>query len=452
MLFKQTPRLLNVWTSKLANPAVSSSKGSLSGLGMAVKDVFWTKELPTTAASKMLRSFHPEKDAECVSLARAAGASLLGKTNCDEFGMGSSNRYSDFGPVLHPLSNERLAGGSSGGSAAAVALNECDFALSTDTGGSTRLPASYCGVVGLKPSYGLISRYGMIPYAESLDCVGIMAQEVDTAAKVFNVLSQYDDKDPTSESIELRKAASEAYRRVRDSSDCWRIGLPEELFNHAPSEALSVAIDALIRTGASNGKRVKLYQVSLPSARLALNAYYVLASAEASSSLARYDGMQYGYRSESGSVQDTREEGFGEEVKRRIKLGNYVLSADAFDNYYLNAQRARSAITRDFDRLFRLSNVRSETEASIDGVDVLIHPTAVSGPPLVRSQEEGDYAQDILTTPASLASLPALSVPVGRDSEGFPQGVSVVSQWGCEQAVFEVARELEMLMKEILVA
>ena len=149
-------------------------------------------------------------------------------------------------------------------------------------------------------------------------------------------------------------------------------------------------------------------------------------------------------------MQDTREEGFGEEVKRRIKLGNYVLSADAFDNYYLNAQRARSAITRDFDGLFRLSNVRSETEASIDGVDVLIHPTAVSGPPYVRSEEEGDYAQDILTTPASLAGLPALSVPVGRDSEGFPQGVSVVSQWGCEQAVFEVARELEILMKEIL--
>lgn len=185
MPLQQTPRLLSIWTSRLPNTAKSNTNGSLSGLSMAVKDVFWTTELPTTAASKMLRDFHPEEDAECVSLARAAGASLIGKTNCDEFGMGSSNRFSHFGPVLHPLSSDRLAGGSSGGSAAAVALNQSSFALSTDTGGSTRLPASYCGVVGLKPSYGLISRYGLIPYAESLDCVGIMAKSVHTVNRVF---------------------------------------------------------------------------------------------------------------------------------------------------------------------------------------------------------------------------------------------------------------------------
>ncbi|TIB13856.1 hypothetical protein E3P77_01743 [Wallemia ichthyophaga] len=443
MPLQQTPRLLSIWTSRLPNTAKSNTNGSLSGLSMAVKDVFWTTELPTTAASKMLRDFHPEEDAECVSLARAAGACLIGKTNCDEFGMGSSNRFSHFGPVLHPLSSDRLAGGSSGGSAAAVALNQSSFALSTDTGGSTRLPASYCGVVGLKPSYGLISRYGLIPYAESLDCVGIMAKSVHTVNRVFDVLSQYDEKDPTSESTELRKSAREAAQSVRQSTDTWRIGLPEELFTSKPSDALSEVLDTLIRKGATDGKRVELYQVSLPTTTLALNAYYVIASAEASSSLARYDGMRYGYRSESGSIHDTREEGFGEEVKRRITLGNLVLSADSLDNYYLNAQRARTEIVNDFNGLFRMPNARTATDAVPDGMDVLIHPTAVSGPPLADSHDAADYAQDLLTTPASLAGLPALNVPIGVDSQGFPQGVSVVGQWGCEQCVFGVAKELE---------
>ncbi|TIB76574.1 amidase signature enzyme [Wallemia mellicola] len=448
-MFRHSQRLLNVWTSKLREKAQSNSKGTLNDLNMAVKDVFWTKELPTTAASKMLRNFHPEEDAECVQLARAAGASFIGKTNCDEFGMGSSNRYSDFGPVLHPFSPERLAGGSSGGSAAAVALQECDFALSTDTGGSTRLPASYCGVVGLKPSYGMISRYGMIPYAESLDCVGIMARKVGIVKRVFEVLSQYDEKDPSSESSEVRKRAIDGMISTKESSDTWKIGLPEELFNREPSEALSNVIDTLLKNGTSDGKRVELYQVSLPSASLALNAYYILASAEASSSLARYDGMQYGYRSKTGSVEETRAEGFGEEVKRRIELGNFVLSADAFDNYYLNAQRARTAIVEDFDRLFRLPNVRSKNDNYDLGVDVLIHPTAVSGPPKVNSSDTTDYSQDVLTTPVSLAGLPAMSIPIGKDSDGFPQGVSIVSQWGCEQTVFNMAHELENVNKKM---
>ncbi|KZT69230.1 amidase signature enzyme [Daedalea quercina L-15889] len=463
-----------------ANESRRSGRG-LSDCTVAVKDNICTTDMPTTCSSRMLLDFTSPVDATVVQLLRDEGATLVGKTNCDEFGMGSLNTYSVHGPVVNPFQatnsdvawenrERRSAGGSSGGSAAAVAAELCDAALATDTGGSIRLPASYCGVVGLKPSYGIISRWGVVSYADSLDCVGVMAKGVRTVKAIFNVLSAYDPKDPTAARVDTRHKAATACqehgpRHSGRSLSGLRVGIPQEYFpmelNPNTLKPLRRVLEHLRARGAS------LIPVSLPSTSYALSAYYVISSAEASSNMARYDGIEYGLYKEPPPGSDktktanvyahSRSAGFGKEVQKRILLGTYALSADAFDNYFLQAQRVRNLIRADFDRVFAIPNVLSSTPQNNfgEGVHVLLHPSAIrTAPPLPSLEHDIDssksdasildaYVQDVLTVPASLAGLPAMSVPTGFGEDGWPVGVSIVGQWGCDEMVIDIGRECE---------
>ncbi|KAF7345371.1 Glutamyl-tRNA(Gln) amidotransferase subunit A, mitochondrial [Mycena venus] len=444
----------------------------LHNVAIAVKDMICTSDMPTTSSSAMLRDFTSPFDATVVSLLREAGADIVGKLNCDEFGMGSLNIHSVHGPVVNPFQSasssvpwaereKRSAGGSSGGSAASVAAGMCFAALSTDTGGSTRLPASYCGVVGLKPSYGLISRWGVISFADSLDCVGVMAEDVSATKRVFDILNTYDAKDPTSASPDARQLALKAAAEAWPSSalNDLRIGIPQEYFPLELSDEVLTPVRAAIEGLKARGATI--VPVSLPSTPYALSAYYVISSAEASSNMARYDGVQYGLHvplppgtgltNTATMYARTRSVGFGPEVQKRILLGTYALTADAFDNYFLQAQRIRRLIREDFNRVFRVPDVMSSSKtASSDGVDVLIHPSAIrTAPPLDAVDTDGleTYVQDVLTVPASLAGLPALSVPLKTNAHEWPVGVSVVGQWGCDDTVLQVGHFLESINK-----
>lgn len=431
----------------------------------------------------MLREFTSPFDATSVRLLRDAGATIVGKANCDEFGMGSLNIYTIHGPVINPSrpqkssqiplqeSERRSAGGSSGGSAAAVAAGMCDAAIATDTGGSIRLPASYCGVVGLKPSYGMISRWGVISYADSLDCVGVIGKDIQSTEKVYNALSSFDPNDPTAAQPETREAADKACNEhmaewaSSDTLTGLRIGIPQEYFPASLNPSILSPFRRILRSLKTRG--ATLVPVSLKNTSYALSTYYAIASAEASSNLARYDGVQYGLHVDPppGSPTHTpaltyahsRTAGFGSEVKKRILLGTYALTADAFDNYFLQAQRLRKAIRQDFNRVFvvpdALSSAPSPPPKDV-GVHVLLHPSAIrTAPPLPlagATKDDGEsldaYMQDVLTVPASLAGLPALSVPISSTStegDGWPIGLSVVGQWGCEKMVLEVGRSVE---------
>ncbi|KAI0766032.1 amidase signature domain-containing protein [Irpex lacteus] len=464
--------------------AEASHDGPLQSVRIAVKDNICTNGLPTSCSSRMLETFTPPYDATVVKLLREAGAPIVGKANCDEFGMGSLNLWSIHGPALNPSgpgkesisrTEFRSAGGSSGGSAAAVAAGLCEAALGTDTGGSVRLPASYCGVVGLKPSYGLLSRWGVVSYADSLDCVGILGQSVQLVRRVFQTINQYDERDPTAAYPETREQAALLCEELTSGwSDCptlsnLRIGIPQEYFPSEVNPAILEPYRKILRSLAGRG--AQLVPVSLPSSHYALSAYYVIASAEASSNLARYDGIEYGLRIDpnktihihkAGDVYaQTRSAGFGPEVQRRILLGTYALTADAFDNYFLQAQRVRKRVRADFDSVFRVRNVLASEAPALDcGVDVLLHPSAIrTAPALVHDAEQGGfrlaesgndldaYLQDVLTVPASLAGLPAMNVPAGTGEDGWPVGVSVVGQWGCDEAVLRVGEEIEKMAK-----
>ncbi|KAI9510047.1 amidase signature enzyme [Russula earlei] len=450
---------------------------------VAVKDNICTKSMPTTCSSAMLRDFRSPFDATVVQLLNDSGATIIGKANCDEFGMGSLNVHSIHGPVVNPhqhpssaldwpVRERRSAGGSSGGSAAAVAAGMCSAALATDTGGSVRLPASYCGVVGLKPSYGLISRrgiydhlqrWGVVSFADSLDCVGIIGKDVISASQVLDVLSVFDERDPTAARPLTRERAQElcsehmAEWASLPSGDFTklRIGIPQEYFPVSLDSSIVSPFRRVVRALKDRGATV--LPVSLPNTSYALSAYYVIASAEASSNLARYDGVQYGLRvplppdsvtkSPGEAYSHSRTAGFGAEVKRRILLGTYALTADAFDNYFLQAQRLRQCIRDDFMRVFRVPNplARSATP-NVAGVHVLLHPSAVRTAPFLDEQDGLDaYTQDVLTVPASLAGLPALSLPMAVDAggDGWPLGVSVVGQWGCEKMILTVGSTIE---------
>ncbi|KIL69153.1 hypothetical protein M378DRAFT_7866 [Amanita muscaria Koide BX008] len=435
-------------TPKTKNEQTNAGAKNLRGLGVAIKDNICTVDAPTTCSSKMLQEFQSPFDATVVKLLREQGADILGKTNCDEFGMGSLNINSVHGPVINPLSFldgvdgvSRSAGGSSGGSAAAVAAGMCFAALGTDTGGSVRLPASYCGVVGLKPSYGLLSRWGVVSFADSLDCVGVFAANVQDTRRVFDALNVHDPKDPTSVPEEIRRqAAADSQARM----DSWsgdkrslrglRIGVPQEYFPAELSPFVRQRVKDVISELKSIGATV--IPVSLPSTSYALSAYYVIASAEASSNMARYDGVEYGFQVRSPPEADhstasrvyayTRTRGFGEEVQKRVLLGTYALTADAFDNYFLQAQKVRQLVKDDFNRSFL-------------GVDVLIHASAIrTAPPLGEDGGLSTYVQDVLTVPASLAGVPAMSVPAGVERDGWPVGVSIVGQWGSERVLMRV--------------
>ncbi|TBU24189.1 amidase signature enzyme [Dichomitus squalens] len=476
-------------TNALVGPLGTSSyplsgAGPLVGLRLAVKDNICTKSLPTTCSSKVLQDYHSPFDATVVSLLWNNGAEIVGKANCDEFGMGSLNLYSVHGPVVNPFglqgeesaAERRSAGGSSGGSAAAVAAGLCEAALGTDTGGSVRLPASYCGVVGMKPSYGIISRWGVVSFADSLDCVGVLARDIDTTRRVHDSLAVWDHRDPTAAPPHVRTRA----KRVSESALEYlksetlaglRIGVPREYFPSELEQSVVAPLRSLLNQLRARGATI--VPVSLPSTPYALSAYYVISSAEASSNLARYDGIEYGMRVEpppganftktANVYAYTRSQGFGREVQRRILLGTYALSADAFENYFLQAQRVRKLIKADFDRVFCIPSVLNSPSSPIsagpsEGVHVLIHPSAIrTAPALPTLDSEGNpedgtdaptstldaYVQDVMTVPASLAGLPALSIPAGTGADGWPIGVSVVGQWGSDELVLKVGEIIE---------
>jgi aspartyl-tRNA(Asn)/glutamyl-tRNA(Gln) amidotransferase subunit A len=451
-----------------AEIALASAEGSLTGRRVSVKDNICTSDMPTSCSSKMLLDYQSPFEATSVRLLRQAGAHIVTKTNCDEFGMGSANLYSVHGKVINPhsqIGQERVAGGSSGGAAVGVALDEVSIALASDTGGSIRTPAAYCGVYGLKPSYGLISRWGVVPYADSLDTVGILGKDVEKVSAAFKVISQYDVQDPTSVTTEARKRAGivsqETIGNVGDAQgplSGLRVGIPREFF---PAE-LNRDMLPHLRSFLSNlkSKGAAIVSVEMPTVRYALSAYYVLASAEASSNLAKYDGIRYGHRAERSPasksfatspfhqhISKTRSQGFGKEVQKRILLGTYSLTSDLFDNYFLQAQKVRTLIRQDFDRVFRVHNVlsRKEQRNKTDGVDVLVTPSTVDiAPTLPEAERMGikAYTQDLLTVPASLAGLPAISIPAGQ-ARGMPVGVTLTGQWGCEDVLFNIIKQLQ---------
>ncbi|OZJ02843.1 hypothetical protein BZG36_03220 [Bifiguratus adelaidae] len=442
---------------------------AFDGLGIAVKDNFCTSFLPTTCGSKMLEDFTSPYNATVVDLCLKAGTICVGKTNMDEFGMGSANAFSYFGPTINPHKSDtpRLAGGSSGGSAAAVASGMVFGALGSDTGGSVRLPASYCGIVGFKPSYGRCSRYGLVAYANSLDTVGLLTRTVEDAKVLYSLLDQYDINDPTSMPSELRNKVNVMTTRrrkmeARGDLTNVRIGIPKEY--HV--KELPESILRLWKKGIEHlkGLNATIVPISLPHTPYSLSCYYVLAPAEAASNLQRYDGVRYGYRSKTQSeersplYEDTRMEGFGEEVLRRILLGTYALTSEAFDNYYLQALKVRRLVRQDFDNVFALQNPLIQSDPNHDTpnddnentVDVILTPSAISTAPSMSefSKLAGDpvhnYLNDVMTVPASLAGIPALSIPFGTDeTDGLPVGLQLLSQYGDDEMLLSVGRVLQ---------
>jgi aspartyl-tRNA(Asn)/glutamyl-tRNA(Gln) amidotransferase subunit A len=405
--------------------------GILAGVPIAVKDNIITKDILTTCGSGILQDFRPPYNATVVENLLAEDAIIIGKTNMDEFGMGSSNENSYFGTVANPIDNDYVPGGSSGGSACAVSSHLVPIALGSDTGGSIRQPSSFCGVIGLKPSYGAVSRHGLIAFGSSLDQIGPITRTVDDCALMFSVLSGYDCKDSTC-SLSDRPD----YQKGINDFEKLKIGVPDEYFgegiDHGVRQSVEKALDKLQDIGC---ERVC---VSLPNTDKAIAAYYIIANAEASSNLARYDGVRYGFRSDqSASIDDlyknTRSEGFGDEVKRRIMLGTYVLSSGYYDAYYKKASRIREVIRRDFQDAF-------------SKVDLIITPTSPT-PAFKLGEKTGDplamYLSDIYTVSVNLAGLPAISVPCGKTSAGLPIGLQIIGGMFEESMIFKLAKRLE---------
>lgn len=404
----------------------------LAGVPVGVKDVLVMKGAPATAGSKILKGYQPPYDATAVSKLEAAGAVLLGKLNCDEFAMGSSNENSAYGPVRNPVDTERVPGGSSGGSAAAVAANMAVASLGTDTGGSIRQPASFCGVVGVLPTYGRVSRYGLIAFASSLDRVGPFAGNVRDAATLLGVIAGHDPKDATSSPAPVPDFAAESDKPVEGL----RVGVPAEYF----AEGLDAEVRANIEKGIAGLKAAgcTVKPVSLPHTRYAIPTYYLVATAEASANLARFDGVRYGYRSPAsetlaGLYKNSREEGFGAEVKRRILLGTYALSAGYYDAYYRKAQQVRRLLAEEFLRVFA-------------DVDAIVTPTAPTAA-FKLGEKTGDplamYLADIYTVTASLAGICGVTVPCGATAAGLPVGMQVLAAHLKEGTAFRVARAVE---------
>jgi aspartyl-tRNA(Asn)/glutamyl-tRNA(Gln) amidotransferase subunit A len=405
--------------------------GALAGVPIGVKDVILTRGVRTTCGSRLLEHFIAPYDATAIQRVEAAGGVILGKTNCDEFAMGSSNENSAFGPVRNPVAPDRVPGGSSGGSAAVVAQGTAVVSLGSDTGGSVRQPASFCGVVGVTPTYGRVSRYGLTAFASSLDHIGPFARSVRDAATLLSVMAGHDPADSTSAQAPVPDYTAGLDGNVKGL----KLGLPREYLKDLTSETGDLiwrAVGELKRLGC------EVREISLPATEYAIATYYVIATAEASSNLARYDGVRYTVRSEnSGTLSDmyrnTRGEGFGAECKRRIMLGTYVLSHGYYDAYYLKAQKVRALITRDFARAF-------------EDVDAIAAP--VSPFPAFKLGEKVDdpvamYLSDIYTITGSLAGIPCMSVPCGKTAHGLPVGLQLLTRHFDEATMFRLADAYE---------
>ena len=406
--------------------------GALLGIPVAQKDIFCTRGLATTCGSKMLANFVSPYDAHVIEKFGGAGAVLLGKTNMDEFAMGSSNESSHFGPVKNPWRTSAVPGGSSGGSAAAVAARMAPAATGTDTGGSIRQPAAFSGVCGLKPTYGVVSRFGMIAFASSLDQGGPMAKTAADLAALLNVMAGFDARDSTS-----LERPGENYARDLDKPVAGlRIGLPREYFGEGVDPDVAARVRESIRWFESQG--AKTVEITLPNTHLAVPVYYVLAPAEASSNLARFDGVRYGHRA-SGYADlyemycKTRAEGFGAEVKRRILVGTYVLSHGYYDAYYLQAQKIRRLIAKDFSEAFTRCDLIMGPAAPTTAFEI----GAMSEDPVQM------YLNDIFTIPASLAGLPGMSIPCGFDAKGLPVGLQVMGNYFSEARMLNAAHQYQ---------
>jgi len=404
----------------------------LGGVPVGIKDVLVTKGIRTTAGSEILGNYFPPYDCTAVARLESAGAVVLGKLNCDEFAMGSSNENSAWKPVHNPRDLSRVPGGSSGGSAAAVAADMAVAALGSDTGGSIRQPASFCGVVGLKPTYGRVSRYGLIAFASSLDHIGPLTKTVKDAAIVLRTIAGRDPMDSTSAELPVPDYVAELDTPVKGL----KIGVANEYLGEGLGAETRSAIEAAIQKLASLG--CEIVEVSLPHTKYAIPAYYLVATAEASSNLARFDGVRYGYRAEnvhslSDMYRRSRDQGFGAEVKRRIMLGTYALSAGYYDAYYLKAQRVRTLLTRDFEEAFKK-------------VDAIVAPTSPTE--AFKLGEKVDdplamYLADIYTVTANLAGIPGISIPVGQTKEMLPIGMQVFGKHFAESMILRVANAYE---------
>ncbi len=416
-----------------AELAKGTSRGPLHGVPVGLKDIFCTRGIRTTCGSRILSGFKPPYDAAVTEKIRAAGAVLRGKQNMDEVAMGSSTETSHFGPTLNPWATDRIPGGSSGGTAAAVAAALCFAGVGTDTGGSIRQPASLGGVVGVKPTYGRVSRYGMIAFASSLDQGGPVARTVPDAALALSVIAGHDARDSTSVDAPVPDYLAATARSVKGL----KVGLPKEYLearglDPAVRKAVETAVARLCALGA------EAVEVSLPHTGYAVATYYIIAPAEASSNLARYDGVRYGYRAQGATglvemMSRTRAEGFGAEVKRRIMIGTYALSAGYYEVYYGKAQKVRTLLRRDFDAAFAKA-------------DVLLTPTAPT-PAFRLGEKTGDpitmYLSDIFTIPCNLAGIPGISVPCGVSPEGLPMGAQLLGRHFGEEALFTAAAAIE---------
>ena len=415
---------------------VNNPDGPLAGVPVAVKDNLATVDLPTTCGSRVLEGYRSPFDATVVRRLRASGAVVVGKTNLDEFAMGSSTENSAYGPTLNPHDRSRVPGGSSGGSAAAVAAGYVPMALGSDTGGSVRQPAALCGIVGIKPTYGRVSRYGLVAFASSLDQVGTFGRSVEDAAHLLQVVSGHDPRDATS----VDRPVPDFVGATRRGVEGLVIGVPQEYM----PETLDPAVRALVEGAVARLERAgaAVRAVSLAHTPHAIPCYYVLAPAEASSNLARYDGVRYGVRADEGDIQamyeQTRSLGFGREVKRRIMLGTYALSAGYYEEYYGTAQKARQLITADFRSVFD------------DGVDLLFTPTAPA-PAFRLGERTSDpvhmYLSDVFTVTANLAGVPGISVPIGR-VDGLPVGGQILAPWWAEEPMLAVAAAVETALPE----
>jgi aspartyl-tRNA(Asn)/glutamyl-tRNA(Gln) amidotransferase subunit A len=406
----------------------------LAGVPLAIKDVLVTRGIRSTAGSKILENYISPYDCTAVARLEAAGAVILGKTNCDEFAMGSSNENSAYGPVRNPRDTSRVPGGSSGGSAACVAAGTAVAALGSDTGGSIRQPAAFCGVVGLMPTYGRISRYGLIAFASSLDHIGPLTKSVKDAAIVLHHIAGRDPLDTTSADVPVPDYEQEIEKPVRGV----KIGVPKEYFGEGLDPEVRAAVEAAIERLRAAG--CEIVSISLPHTEYAIPTYYLVATAEASSNLARYDGVRYGYRARNGEQRTltamyrvTRDRGFGAEVKRRIMLGTYALSAGYYEAYYLKAQQVRTLLTRDFEEAFRK-------------VDAIVAPTTPT--PAFKLGEKTDdplamYLADIYTVTADLVGVPGISVPCGASKTGLPIGLQVFARHFDEPTMIRVAHSIE---------